>query len=102
MSRMMLKAVTDLPQPWIESVANGIAEQVGGKDREEDRHSRPDHEPARVEEEGLGVGKHVAPARSRRSDAEAQEVKRRLDEDDRTQVQAREDDQSEGDGVRLE
>src|SRR4029077_17041490 len=35
-----------LPEPWIEGVADGVAEQVGGQDRDEDGQSRPDDQPA--------------------------------------------------------
>src|SRR6266851_4000432 len=115
-SRIRLSAVTDLPlpdSPTMPSVSpalssnetpstafttpsgveNCVAKKVGGQDREEDHHPRPDHQPARVEKERLGVGEHVAPAWYRRVDAKAEEVKCRFDEDDRTQVEASENDQ---------
>src|SRR3979411_3029802 len=34
-----------LPEPWIESVADRIAEKVSGKDGEEDQYTGPDHQP---------------------------------------------------------
>src|SRR6266850_4181638 len=82
-----------LPEPWIKSVADCIPEEVGGKHGEEDQHPWPDHQPARVEEKGLGVGEHVAPAWYWRIDAQPEEVERRFGEDHRAQVKAAEDDQ---------
>src|ERR1700736_5178881 len=63
-------------QPGVESVADRVAEQVRGQHRDEDGDAREIDQPRGVEEVALGVGQHVAPARGRRLDAQAQEVER--------------------------
>src|SRR5579864_8552244 len=83
---------TSLLQARVEGVAGGVAEQVRGEHGDEDRHAGDDHEVDRVEEVALRVAEHVAPAGSRRLDAQAEEVERRLDEDDLPDAQAGRDD----------
>src|SRR5712692_9418911 len=77
----------------IESVADGVAEDVGGEHRDEDNHAGKVDEPHRVEEITLRVGQHVAPAGRGRLDAEAEEVERCLDQDDLADTQARREDE---------
>src|SRR2546430_3928200 len=76
----------------VECVPNGVAEDIRCEHRGEDGDAGPDHQPERVEEVALRVGQHVAPARRRRLDAEAEEVESRLDQDDPPDVQAGRDD----------
>src|SRR6266516_633770 len=80
-------------QSRVESIPDGVAEDVRGQDGEKDREPWKSNQEPGAEEVALGVRQHVAPARCRRLDAEAEEVQGRLDEDDLADAEAGGDDQ---------
>src|ERR1700761_1518463 len=77
----------------IQGIAESVAEQVEGHDRDEDGQARNDHEHRvdRVEPVTHGVGQHSAPAWGGRDEADAQVVQRRLEQDVRGDEQRRVD-----------
>src|SRR5256884_7018804 len=80
-------------QSRVEGVADGVAEDVRGEHGYEDRDAWKRNQESRPEKVALRVRQHVAPARCRWLDAEAQEVQRGLDQDDLADAQAGRDDQ---------
>src|SRR5689334_12084522 len=78
-------------QPGVECVPNRVAEDVRCQDGDEDHDAGEVDQPGGVVEVALRVGEHIAPAGGRRLDAQAEEVERRLDQDDLADAQARRD-----------
>src|SRR5205807_1431919 len=69
-------------QPWVERVAERVAQHVEGVDDERDRGAGEDHQPWRVLDVALrGAGEHLSPRRRRRLGAEAEKAQRRLGDD---------------------
>src|SRR3954464_4348135 len=61
------------PFPWIERVAQAVADQVERQHHQENRQPRPDRHPRRVGEETLRGVEHAAPGWRGRLLAEAEE-----------------------------
>src|SRR5947207_15825147 len=70
-----------LRTPRVERVAQSISKQVEGEHRQQQRGAREDHVPPRRVEDRRCRGDHLAPARRRRSHADAQERQRGLEQD---------------------
>src|SRR5260370_17369905 len=76
----------------IERVAEPVAEQVDAERREGERRAREGGEPPGDVEEVAALGEHAPPRGRRRLDAEAEEADRRLRDDERGELEARDDD----------
>src|SRR5207247_10101088 len=72
---------TSGPEPWIQRVAQGVAEQVEAVHRDRDRGPRHDGQPGVVRQECGTRADHLAPIRRRELGAEAKERKCGLGED---------------------
>src|ERR1700730_11958385 len=69
---------SSLSVPRVERVAQAVAQQVEGKNQQEDRDSRPDRHPGRVLDVVLGGVEHASPAGRRWLLPEAQEGQARV------------------------
>src|SRR5215831_6142342 len=79
-------------QPRIEQVADAVAQQVEGENRDGDGEPGEQHQPPRWNEPGIEcVGQHIAPGRRRRRDADAEETQRCFDDDGNSKVGRRQD-----------
>src|SRR5260370_15334610 len=76
----------------IDRVAEPVAEQVDAERREGERRAREGGEPPGDVEEVAALGEHAPPRGRRRLDAEAEEADRRLHDDERGELEARDDD----------
>src|SRR5215470_13968523 len=65
-------------QTGIEGITDGIAEEVGRKDTDEDADPGQKDQPDGMRQVLLGIAQHVGPTWRRWMDAEAQVVQRRL------------------------
>src|SRR5262249_5050037 len=73
---------------WVERVAQAVAQQVDGQDRDHDGQPRKDRDMRRDLEELATVGQHRAPFRRRWTNAESKEAERRDGQDSRAQPKA--------------
>src|SRR5579872_658428 len=78
--------------PWVECVADSVAEQVEREHREEQRAAREGEVPPRRAVDRSCVGQHLAPARTRRLNADAEERESRFEQDVLRDDQCRVDD----------
>src|SRR5438445_6629110 len=78
--------------PWVEGVADSVAEQVEREHREEQRAAREGEVPPRRAVDGSRVREHLTPARSRRLDADAEIRQCSLEQDVLRNDQCRVDD----------
>src|SRR5919198_1840820 len=67
--------------PRVERVADAVAEEVEGENGEDERRPGEDEVPPGGAEDRLGRGDHLAPARLRRVDADAEVGERRFEQD---------------------
>src|SRR6266545_1796822 len=65
----------------VDRVSDAVAQEVEGERRREDREPRPDHQPGLGRVVGRPGREQVAPARSRRIDAQPEEGEARLEQD---------------------
>ncbi len=97
---LLCGAITSLstPQPGVEQIPHGVAEQVEAVDRHGQAQPGPERQPRRnLHVLATLATQHAAPARDVRRQAEAQEAQRGLGDDDATDVDAEDDDERRSD-----
>ena len=95
----LCSAVTSLtaPQPGVEQIPHGIAEQVEAIDSHGQAQAGPERQPRRnLHVLAALATQHASPARDVRRQAEAQEAQRGLGDDDATDVDAEDDNERGG------
>ena len=93
-------AITALtaPQPGVEQIPHGIAEQVEAVDSHGQAQAGPERQPRRnLHVLAALATQHASPARDVRRQAEAQEAQRGLGDDDATDVDAEDDNERRSD-----
>src|SRR6266850_6822540 len=78
--------------PWIERVAQAVADEVDRYHREEDEEPGEERDPRRLVHVRGRVVQHVAPRRRGRLDAQAEERERALSDDRATDTERTRDD----------
>src|SRR5213593_2128263 len=78
---LMLPPCLSLRHPRVERVADPVPEQVERQHGEQERGAGEREEPPRAVEDRRRLRDHLAPARLRRVDADAEERERRLEQD---------------------